>query len=84
MSHQLSMYWFTYFNYTFVLQGACSQQTEPDTKSKYVFKQLAQQELDNPSGDSPWLRDLLFALPACNIRNQGKSQRAVTLGGSTH
>lgn len=57
---------------------------QPETKSKYVFKQLAQQELDNPYGDSRWLRDLLFALPACNVRNQGKSQRAVTLGGSTH
>lgn len=53
MSHQLSMNWFIYFNYTYVLQGACTQQRQAQ-KSKYLPKQLAQQELGNPSWDSRW------------------------------
>lgn len=60
-------------------ESAASKQ-EPDAKSKYVSKQLAQQELDNPYRDSGRLRAMLFALPVCNTRNQGKSLRAVILG----
>lgn len=33
------MYWLTCFNYTLVPQGACSEQTEPGRKSKYISKQ---------------------------------------------